>query len=182
MAVEVLAPQNLLVEKCHKQPRSYHRRRNFPAKAVANQKHHRQASPKPNKSKIKAPSEAKKLRHGGDTYTRRVDVTSSGIVMGQVRLLRRGESLSSVVSKISAATREAAIREPVNDLAVSGMASTEPDSPVVIPQQIRRISAPPAAFYAGSACHSSPSPRALPLPSFFKKDGIAKHLGMLQLQ
>ncbi|KAL9140080.1 hypothetical protein ABFS82_14G012500 [Erythranthe guttata] len=67
--------------------------------------------------------------------------------MGQVTLLRRGESLSLLT-----------VKEPVQNPAYLEK----------IPP-IRVVAPSPAAGYAGSGCFTSPSPRSVPLPSFFSK-------------
>ncbi|KAI3459323.1 hypothetical protein Pfo_015986 [Paulownia fortunei] len=164
MATEVLRPQELLVERFRVPPTSFHRRGNFPANGnltnlVVNRKQHRKTSLKNDKRRFNAAAEAKKSSHGGvPDQRRKVEVTSGGggLVTGQVTLLRRGESLGSLASKI---TGESPIQKPVDDL--------------VVPKQIRLVAAPPADIYAGSAFYLSPSPRSVPLPSFFnKKDPI----------
>ncbi|CAA2991519.1 Hypothetical predicted protein [Olea europaea subsp. europaea] len=97
----------------------------------------------------------------------------TGIAMGKVTILRRGESVDSL-TKMKNKAKSQQDRTPVDNLAIRG-------TPAIIPKQIRL--APPAEavdMYAGSAFSMSPSPRALPLPSFFNKkkkqedDGYAK--------
>ncbi|XP_074576294.1 uncharacterized protein LOC141832819 [Curcuma longa] len=92
------------------------------------------------------------------------------LTMGQVTILRRGESLPAAQPKGGGADRPADA-SVVWDPAVFDVERLGPD-PAFIPKQIRlKPPAPEAATqardeYAGSAFHLSPSPRALPLPTF----------------
>ncbi|PIM97588.1 hypothetical protein CDL12_29941 [Handroanthus impetiginosus] len=60
-------------------------------------------------------------------------------------------------------------QKPVDDLGVLGTERIGPDSPEMVPKQIRLSPPPLADVYAGSAFSLSPSPQSLPLPSFFNK-------------
>lgn len=92
------------------------------------------------------------------------------LTMGQVTILRRGEALPAAQPKEDGADRPADASVGW-DPAVFAEERLGPD-PALIPKQIRlKPPAPEAATealdeYAGSAFHLSPSPRALPLPSF----------------
>ncbi|MQL73803.1 hypothetical protein Taro_006152 [Colocasia esculenta] len=110
--------------------------------------------------------------------------SSGGLEMGQVTILRRGESLDA---KASGTIRGKARKEErrrgaggagvlssvaSGDLIVFGTGRIGPD-PVAMPKQIRVAEAKTGAKaygraekYAGSAFSTSPSPRALPLPRF----------------
>ncbi|KAL0367646.1 UNVERIFIED_CONTAM: hypothetical protein Sradi_3654700 [Sesamum radiatum] len=173
MATEVLRPQDLLVER-FRMPQTCPRRRNFPANGSlthldANRRQHRKTSPKPDKRRFNAAAETKRSSHGGVSDVRqRVEVSGGGPVMGQVTLLRRGESLSSLTSKVSGEAPTTPTPKPVDDLAVLGTVRVGPDLPEMVPKQIR-LGAPSSTDYAGSAFYSSPSPRSVPLPSFFNK-------------
>ncbi|KAL1358409.1 hypothetical protein HN51_003685 [Arachis hypogaea] len=79
---------------------------------------------------------------------------------GTVKILRRGESLDSNI-------RSEALRKEGGDLVVVGTQRLGPD-PNMVPRRIR-IADLAADVYAGSAFSVSPSPSALPLPSFGKK-------------
>ncbi|KAL7123898.1 hypothetical protein ABFS83_14G012900 [Erythranthe nasuta] len=144
MATEVLHSRDLLSERFSVAPTPFHRRRNLTASRNAtslasNRRQHRKVSPKhDNGSRFSGDAAAaKKSSHGSD----------NGLVMGQVTLLRRGESLSLLT-----------VKEPVQNPAVLEN----------IPQ-IRVVAPSPAVGYAGSGCFTSPSPRSVPLPSFFSK-------------
>ncbi|KAK6122649.1 hypothetical protein DH2020_019981 [Rehmannia glutinosa] len=165
MGTEVLRPQDLLVERLRVPPTSFHRRKSFSngnlTNLVVNRKQHRKPSPKPDKRRFNnAAAEAKRSSHGGVSDPRRkADVTSGGLVMGKVTLLRRGESLGSISSKITGGNpKDPIIQKPVDDLS--------------FPKQIRLVASPPVDIYAGSAFSMSPSPRSVPLPSFFNKKGL----------
>ncbi|CAL5440069.1 unnamed protein product [Camellia sinensis] len=67
-------------------------------------------------------------------------------VMGQVKILKRGEELTT------------AMKNQVDENKAINL---------VVPKQ-KRI----GDFYAGSACISSPSPSSLPLPAFFTKKSV----------
>ncbi|XP_059632614.1 uncharacterized protein LOC132275211 [Cornus florida] len=99
------------------------------------------------------------------------------LVMGQVTILRRGESLDSKIKAGRPLTKNG------DDLLVCGTERLGPD-PEMVTKQIRigdlkSALSPIAAgnrtdMYAGSAFSMSPSPRALPLPSFFNKKQVSK--------
>ena len=98
---------------------------------------------------------------------------SSGMVMEKVTILRRGESLDSMV-------KSEALKKGGEDLVVCGTERLGPD-PQLVPRQIRIVDMKPGLspvavksdVYAGSAFAVSPSPSALPLPSFSKKQALA---------
>lgn len=175
MTTEVLRPQDLLVERFRVPTTSFYRRRNFPANGnltslAVKQKQQRKPSPKHDKRRFNAAVEEKKSSHGGVPDRRRKgEVTRGGLVMGQVTLLRRGESLSSLATKITGGNPKEPIQKPVEDLAVLGTLRLGSDSQEMVPKKIRLVAAPPADIYAGTAFISSPSPRSVPLPSFFNK-------------
>ncbi|KAG8373009.1 hypothetical protein BUALT_Bualt12G0126400 [Buddleja alternifolia] len=183
MGTEVLRPQDVLAGRFGAHTAPFHRRRNFPANGnltnlIVNRKQsnsgHKKTSPKPVKRKFNAAAaETKKSSHGAAASdARRKDDSSTAAVpvMGQVTLLRRGESLSSLVSKIKP---NSPIQKSVDDLDVRGGGGAEingSDSPKIVPKQIRLAAPPSIDMYAGLAFHASPSPRSVPLPSFFNKD------------
>ncbi|KAK4433965.1 hypothetical protein Salat_0559200 [Sesamum alatum] len=174
MATEVLRPQDLLGERFRVPQASCPRRRNIPANGSlthldANRRQHRKTSPKPDKRRFNAAAETKRSSHGGVSDLRQRDEVSGGLVMGQVTLLRRGESLSSLASKVTGGSAEAPAQKPVDDLAVLGTVRIGPDLPEMVPKQIRLGAPSTGDVYAGSAFFSSPSPRSVPLPSFFNK-------------
>ncbi|CAA0807094.1 Unknown protein [Striga hermonthica] len=185
MGTEVLPPQDLLAGRLRVPPASFHRRRNFPGNGnlthlIVNRRSsynvaHKKASPRPDKKRSTATAEkggTKKVTQGGVTDVRRKDHgVGGGLVMGQVTILRRGESLDSLVSKMKGgkSNPRSPNQIPGDDMAFLGTSRIGPESPDMLPKQIRL--SPPSFHdvYAGSAFSLSPSPRALPLPSFFNK-------------
>lgn len=142
MGTEVLWPQDLFNQRLRgphasSSSSTFHRRRNF--RANGNLVDNNNKRPQGNSRKKKS----------GDH-----DVQP-------VTLLRRGESLDSLISKRKTTGKtKIRVSEPVDDLAILGTARIGPESPEM------RIHLP---VYAGSAFALSPSPTALPLPSFFSK-------------
>lgn len=165
MATEVLRPHDILIQRFRVSPSAcYCRRTNFgngngndyfnPRSSYGNRKQ----VVKPERER----SEKKKTKNQPDELLmKRRSVSSedlrpmhnagksnAGIVMGQVTILRRGESLDSLIP----VTRK--------------IGPVQPE--MMSPKQIR-VGLSSADVYAGSAFSNSPSPRALPLPSFFNK-------------
>ncbi|CAL9198553.1 unnamed protein product [Musa hybrid cultivar] len=97
------------------------------------------------------------------------------LAMGQVTILRRGESLEAAKARKGGPGTAAIPSASVGwDPALFGMGRLGPDPVMIpmIPKQIRLRSpaaAMPPDVYAGSAFDLSPSPRALPLPSFSRR-------------
>ncbi|KAL6532293.1 hypothetical protein OROGR_014263 [Orobanche gracilis] len=184
MGTEVLPPQHLLADRFRVPPASFHRRRNFTGNGnlthlIVNRRPshntaHKKTSPRPDKKRSNAAAEnggTKKVTHGGASEPRRKD---DGLVMGQVTLLRRGESLDSfTTSKVkggkSSPNPGSPNQKPVDYMAVLSTSRIEPDCPEMFPKQIRLSPPSPPDVYAGLAFSLSPSPRSLPLPSFFNK-------------
>ncbi|XP_020238526.1 uncharacterized protein LOC109817620 [Cajanus cajan] len=81
------------------------------------------------------------------------------LLMEKVTILRRGESLDSNL-------KTQPLKKQGDALVVVGTQRLGPD-PEMVPKQIRIADFKPV--YAGSAFAVSPSPSALPLPSFFRK-------------
>lgn len=163
MATEVLRPQDVLVNRFRVHTTPYHRRRNFPTnggfkRLALDGDQQRRPSPPTKHEKRRsnaAAAEAKKSNQGGD---RRLKGEMSGgvLAMGQVTLLRRGESLMSLP------------RDPIQITAEDPAAIRGADSEEILPKKIRLAAAPPAVdIYAGAGFEASPSPRCLPLPTFF---------------
>ncbi|KAL6548439.1 hypothetical protein OROGR_008860 [Orobanche gracilis] len=208
MGTEVLPPQDLLADRFRVPPASFHRRRNFQGNGnlthlIVNRRPsyntaHKKTSPRPDKKRSNAAAESggtKKSIHGGASVPRRKD---DCLVMGQVTLLRRGESLDSfTTSKVkgrkSSPNPRSPNQIPVDDMAVLGTNRIGPDSPEMFLKQIRLSPpSPPDVYaglefslypsrpdvYAGSAFSLSPSPRSLPLPSFFNKKQQPSHCGI----
>lgn len=173
MATEVLRPQDILIQRFRHSPSACYRRRSnlgngngyFNPRSSSNNYGNR----KPVVRTERERSEKKKLKNQPEPLMRRRSASSEdlrpthhggksngGVVMGQVTILRRGESLDSLNSIFR------------NDIPVYGTKKWGPVQPEMVPKQIR-VGLSPADVYAGSAFSNSPSPRALPLPSFFNK-------------
>ncbi|KAJ4827248.1 hypothetical protein Tsubulata_015212 [Turnera subulata] len=95
-------------------------------------------------------------------------------IMGQVKILKRGEQLAKAVPPV----KEAKPKAPVTvrkdaDLADLGSTDRLGPDPEMVTAQIR-LSEPKQAggFYAGSAFVTSPPPSSLPLPAFFTKKAV----------
>ncbi|CAA2965225.1 Hypothetical predicted protein [Olea europaea subsp. europaea] len=180
MVTEILRPQDCLVERFRVPPVDFYGRRNFSGygNMIANTKprgggYYKKAVARPEraeqKKKFNGNGKYKKSWSSEDLksrHTASLAGTSSianGLVMGKVTILRSGESVDSL-TKMKNKAKSLQNRTPVDDLAIC-------ETPAMIPKQIRL--APPAKaadIYAGSAFSMSPSPRSLPLPSFFNKD------------
>ena len=86
----------------------------------------------------------------------------SGLVMEKVTILRRGGSFDSMVKSEN-------LKKEGDDLVVIGNQRLGPD-PNMVPKHIRIVDFKNACdIYAGSAFAMSPSPSALPIPSFHRK-------------
>lgn len=147
MTTEVLRPQDILIQRFRVSPSACYRRRTHfgngngyfnPRSSYGNRKSVvRTERERSEKKKVKNQPEPLMRRGPEDLRpTENAGKSNSGIIMGQVTILRRGESLDSLKS--------------------------------TVPKQIR-VGLSSADVYAGSAYSNSPSPRALPLPSFFNK-------------
>ncbi|XP_019069847.1 uncharacterized protein [Solanum lycopersicum] len=160
MATEILRPQDILTQWFRVSPSvCYRRRNNF---GNGNEYISSRSSYGNRKQVVrteKERSEKKKVRNQPEPLMRRRSASSDdlrptlnagksngGVVMGQVTILRRGESLDSLNS----------------------VYGTGPGQPEKLRKQIQ-VGLSSADVYAGSAFSNSPSPRALPLPSFFNK-------------
>lgn len=144
MGTEVLRPQDCIRDS----PAIFNHRKNYYGNGVpkVNRKPVRSVKPE---NRRKSP-EPKKSATDDDLRSR-----NPKIVLGQVTILRRGESLDTKVK--SSDTKQ---------VTVYGTGRLGPD-PKMVPKQVR-FGLPDT--YAGSAFFTSPAPSSLPLPSFFKKD------------
>lgn len=101
------------------------------------------------------------------TSSKKDEVPSGGLVNGQVTLLKRGEPLDLTALKANPNPCPEKTKPIDEDLMILDLGKIVFDSCETLPKQQLRTSAPtPANRFAGSVI-SSPSPRALPLPSFF---------------
>lgn len=159
MGTEVLRPQDCLMRV---PPAGFSRRRSYGNcynygnnfNGVTSGKSYRKPATRPEQRKRVASSERRPS--SDDSKVAR----GSGLVMEKVTILRRGESLDSKM-KIEALKREG------DDLVVVGTQRIGPD-PEMVPKQIRIMDLK-HDVYAGSAFSMSPSPSALPFPSFQRK-------------
>ncbi|CAL0301203.1 unnamed protein product [Lupinus luteus] len=148
MGTEILRPQDCFIERI-RNPRpsvaAFSRRRSNFNDQIFNQNHyHVSSSVKPSRKPLVRPDPKKRVEKKPSSDDSRT-VRSSGVVMEKVVILRRGESLDSKIKS--------------DDLVLIGTQRLGPD-----PDRI-----PGCEIYAGSAFAMSPSPSALPLPSFHKK-------------
>ncbi|KAJ9167683.1 hypothetical protein P3X46_019297 [Hevea brasiliensis] len=120
---------------------------------------------KPNTNRPNRPQPNRKKRSPSTSPPSRAvvypQVAAKNLVMGQVKILKRGEQLAKPTSeKVS----QPAKVEKMEEL---DLQSTHR---LGLPTQIRLTEANKAnGFYAGSAFITSPPPSSLPLPAFFMK-------------
>lgn len=170
MATEVLRPQDCLVERIRVPPAVFSRRRNYGGYCnynnyVPNPRPSRKPSTRPERQEhkkrvvvssqsVSEPSVSKKPSSDDSKMAK-----GSGLVMEKVTILRRGQSLDSTI-------KSGVLKRESEDVVVCGTQRLGPD-PEMVPKQIRIVKS--GDMYAGSAFAASPSPSALPLPSFSKK-------------
>ncbi|KAE9594633.1 hypothetical protein Lal_00037411 [Lupinus albus] len=155
MGTEVLRPHDYFIERI-RNPRptvaAFSRRRsNFNDHNYNHNHYHASTSVKPSRKPLVRPDPKKRVEKKPSSDDSKM-VRSSGFVMEKVMILRRGESLDSKIKS------EALMKER-DDLVLIGTQRLGPE-----PNGI-----PGFEIYAGSAFAMSPSPSALPLPSFHKK-------------
>lgn len=144
MGTELLRPQDCFSQRIP----FISRRRNYAANNAFSYRGTRKPAPRP--------EQRKRLLHPKPNSD---DSTLPRLLMDKVTILRRGDSLDSNLKT-----------HPLNNqgdaLLLLGTQRLGPD-PEMVPKQIRITDFKPV--YAGSAFAVSPSPSALPLPSFFRK-------------
>lgn len=172
MGTEVLRPHDCLIERIRVPPATaaaFSRRRNFnyyyPHNNINNSSNINNnnnffqvvSSGRSSRKPATRPEQRKRVeRRPGSSDDSRV-ARNSGLWMEKVTILRRGESLDS------------ALRKEGGDLVVVGTQRLGPD-PEMVPTRVRIADlGSRSPVYAGSAFAVSPSPSALPLPSFGKK-------------
>ncbi|KAG0453685.1 hypothetical protein HPP92_024989 [Vanilla planifolia] len=144
MGTEILRPQDCLVRPV---PSLLNRRRFSPNNPSPRNKFSRNAPTSPETRRQRESSKPQKL------------------VNGQVTILKRGEPIEE---KIKGKLERSCT---ASDAAVFGEARLRL-APAIITKEIRLICISEDE-YAGSAFSTSPSPRALPIPTFPKKDSSA---------
>lgn len=167
MATEVLRPQDCLVDRIRGPPTVFSRRRNYGgyckhnSYVAPNPRPSRKSSPRPDKQEqrkrvvvLSEPSVSKKPSSDDSKMAK-----GTGMVMEKVTILRRGQSLDSTI-------KSSVLKTENEDVVVCGTQRLGPD-PEMVPKQTRIVKS--GGMYAGSAFAVSPSPSALPLPSFSKK-------------
>lgn len=104
---------------------------------------------------------------------------AANLVMGQVKILKRGEKLSPEnshhgggVLAVPVENRKARVKSEVDlDLFLGSTDRLGPD-PVTVQKQVR-VSDPREGIYAGSAFVASPPPSSVPVPFFLGRNGAA---------
>ncbi|KAF5736904.1 hypothetical protein HS088_TW14G01059 [Tripterygium wilfordii] len=193
MGTEVLRPQDCLIERIRGPPVVFHHRRrayngspnpivnsnprsNYRKPAVrfdrSEQKRRSQSEQPPSVSKrsssvedLRAATVARSNNYGNTNASR----SNVNLVMENVTILRRGQSLDSQIKRSEAASK----KENNGGMMVTGTDRLGPD-PEKVPKHtwIVDLMSPLVEngdVYAGSAFAMSPSPSSLPLPSFSKK-------------
>ncbi|XP_058076906.1 uncharacterized protein LOC131225396 [Magnolia sinica] len=166
MGTEILHPQDILNERLRSVHTISPRQRQSP---FTNPRSWRKPAAKP---------ETKKRPSKQDRIPNPDANPGKNLVMGQVTILKRGQSLD--LKRSHEFNRRNDLKKSVSltesDLIVCGTERLGPD-PELVPKQIAVLS--PSLFrsngvYAGSAFSQSPPPSSLPLPKFSKrKEGAA---------
>ena len=170
MGTEILRPQDCLIERMGVSPAVFPRRKAFFGPPKASRRPVVRAE-RPDQKRRGSPSEASVSKRSSSDDVRSA---KGNVVVGQVTILRRGESLDSKLKG------EALKKNGEREMIVSGTERLGPD-PEMVPKQIRIGNLKPFPFpvadkpdmYAGSAFALSPSPSSLPFPSFSKKKQVS---------
>ncbi|GLT76839.1 hypothetical protein SLA2020_484740 [Shorea laevis] len=127
-------------------------------------KHHK--NPTSNRTNGSPPNWRKRSPNTSPPLRAVVDqrLPEKNLVMGQVKILKRGEELSTPAA-------EPVKVEKKKGGADLGSTNRIGPGPELVPTQIRLTESKDrvAAFYAGSAFTTSPPPSSVPLPAFFTK-------------
>ncbi|KAG4948703.1 hypothetical protein AAZX31_15G095700 [Glycine max] len=151
MGTEVLRPQDCFTHRIAVPPAGFSRRR---TSGTHNNNYFR-GTRKP----VTRPEQRKRVVEKRPSFD---DSRFSRLEMEKVTILRRGESLDSKL-------KTGALKKEGDNLVVVGTQRLGPD-PDMVQKQIRIVDFRSGRqVYAGSAFSVSPSPTALPLPSFSKK-------------
>lgn len=116
-------------------------------------------------------------RYGDRSHAMVAKVPGKNLVMGQVKLLRRGEPLNPamndnrVVGVVDRKPRAKSVED--SDLVLGSTDRLGPD-PETVQKQIKVAEFKVMdAIYAGSGAYASPPPSSVPLPAFLGKNGAA---------
>ncbi|KAK7265141.1 hypothetical protein RJT34_32757 [Clitoria ternatea] len=144
------------------------------------------SSPYPNRRRKRSPVAAvqanchdRDRRRSADQISRSPPVrghASANLVMGQVKILKRGEKLSfeSNDRGLALPAENCKVRvksEEALDLFLGSTNRLGPD-PLTVQKQVR-LSDPKDGIYAGSAFVASPHPSSVPVPAFLRRNGTA---------
>ncbi|GMJ07752.1 hypothetical protein like AT4G32020 [Hibiscus trionum] len=141
-------------------------------------KHHKNVFPNPNRSNRAHPNRRNRSQTTSPTPSDGPKILAKNLVMGQVKILKRGEDLKKPSPPKSVRFE----KENVDvDLGSTNRLGPDPGS---IPAQIRltesnnsniiKNKVKAVSFYAGSAFITSPPPSSVPMPAFFsKKAGLS---------
>lgn len=158
MGTEVLRPQDCFTQRIGVPPPGFSRRRTYGT-------HHNNKNNNVNnyfRGNRKPTTRPEQRKRVVDKRPSLDDSRFSSLEMEKVTILRRGESLDSKL-------KTEALKKEGDNLVVVGTQRLGPD-PDMVPKQIRIVDFRSGRqVYAGSAFSVSPSPTALPLPSFSKK-------------
>lgn len=163
--VEVLHPQNLLKDRFAHHP-SRHGSIQSPVKFQKKSN----ISPNPNRNPNSCTAKSNRRKRiqqntSNNRYCSTSPPSNHTLVMGQVKILKRGEVLTKDLNE---GNNKVAAVDDLMVLSATDRLGPEPD---VIPNQIRVLN-----FYAGSAIISSPPPSCLPKPVFFKKKNLDSNI------
>ncbi|KAK1387659.1 Cell division cycle 5 [Heracleum sosnowskyi] len=153
MGTEVLRPQDCLTHRTRTSPAAFHRRKTIfcgystgipkvnKPVAKSEKPDHRRRSPV--RYSPEKSTFSKRSASSGDLRYKKPELSNKNnpIAPEKIKILRRGESLMSIKDNANKCDENISVRVGLPDV------------------------------YAGSAATMSPSPRALPVPSFFKKEG-----------
>lgn len=168
MGTEVLLPQDCLIQRIRAPPATFSRRKPYGNchNNYSNNYYGATNSGRSNRKPVTRPEQRKRFpatvrKHKNSSDDLKV-ARGSGMAMEKVTILRRGESLDSLV-------KSDGLKKEGEDLVVIGTQRLGPD-PNMVPKQIRIVDFKTGCdVYAGSAFAMSPSPSALPIPSFQRK-------------
>ena len=167
----MLRPQDCLIERIKVNP-CRGRRFNYNLTPTyvsnSNPRFNRKPTVKPDRSDHKKPSLSRKPSDDSKSHNHH-HTNGQNLVMEKVTILRRGQSLDSMIKSSESVQ--------ASEIIVAGTARIGPD-PEMVPKQIRitDLRSPiigKCDVYAGSAFAMSPAPESLPLPSFSKKKQVS---------